>query len=71
MVIYSLGNFVSGQIKRYTNGGIIFNFTLTKTVQSGKPVVSIQDVGFVPVFVYVSNEKQGFQYNLYYQLLNS
>jgi poly-gamma-glutamate synthesis protein (capsule biosynthesis protein) len=64
MVIYSLGNFVSGQIKRYTNGGMIFNFTLTKTVQSGKPVISIHDVGFIPVFVYVSNEKTGYQYNL-------
>lgn len=30
LVIYSLGNFVSGQIKRYTNGGMIFNFKLTK-----------------------------------------
>ena len=64
MVIYSLGNFVSGQIKRYTNGGMIFNFKLTKTMQNGKSQVSIQDVGDVPVFVYVSNEKTGFQYNL-------
>ncbi len=64
MVIYSLGNFVSGQIKRYTNGGMIFNFKLTKKIQNGKAQISIQDVGYVPVFVYVSNEKTGFQYNL-------
>ncbi len=64
MVIYSLGNFVSGQIKRYTNGGMIFNFKLTKKVQSGKTQISIEDVGYTPVFVFVSNEKTGFQYNL-------
>jgi poly-gamma-glutamate capsule biosynthesis protein CapA/YwtB (metallophosphatase superfamily) len=64
MVIYSLGNFVSGQIKRYTNGGMIFNFTLTKNFESGKSVISIQDIEFIPVFVYVSNDKTGFHYNV-------
>lgn len=64
LVIYSLGNFVSGQIKRYTNGGMIFNFKLTKKIQSGKTQISIQDVGYVPVFVYVSNDKSGYQYNV-------
>ena len=64
LVIYSLGNFVSGQIKRYTNGGMIFNFKLTKKMQSGKTQISIQDVGYVPVFVYVSNDKSGYQYNV-------
>ena len=64
LVIYSLGNFVSGQIKRYTNGGMIFNFKLTKKMQTGKTEISIQDVGYVPVFVYVSNDKSGYQYNV-------
>ena len=64
MVIYSLGNFVSGQIKRYTNGGMIFNFKLTKTIRDGKSEISIRDIEYVPVFVYVSNEKTGYQYNL-------
>lgn len=64
MVIYSLGNFVSGQIKRYTNGGIIFNFTLTKKYARGKTYVAIQDINYIPVFVYVSNDKNGFQYNV-------
>jgi len=64
MVIYSLGNFVSGQIKRYTNGGMIFNFKLTKKQVSDRTEISIQDINYIPVFVYVSNEKNGFQYNL-------
>lgn len=64
LVIYSLGNFVSGQIKRYTNGGMIFNFKLTKKIESGKTEISIKDVGYVPVFVYVSNDKSGYQYNV-------
>ncbi|HMV44999.1 MAG TPA: CapA family protein [Leptospiraceae bacterium] len=64
MVIYSLGNFVSGQIKRYTNGGIIFNFRLTKKSIMGKPQILIHDINYIPVFVYVSNEKNGFQYNV-------
>ncbi|HRG47699.1 MAG TPA: CapA family protein [Leptospiraceae bacterium] len=64
LVIYSLGNFVSGQIKRYTNGGMIFNFKLTKKILSGKTEISIKDVGYVPVFVYVSNDKSGYQYNV-------
>ena len=64
MVVYSLGNFVSGQIKRYTNGGMIFNFNLKKTFRNGRAEISIQDIDYVPVFVYVSNEKTGYQYNL-------
>lgn len=64
LVIYSLGNFVSGQFKRYTNGGIIFNFTLAKKEKSGKPEYLIKDVSYLPVFVYVSNDKNGSQYNV-------
>lgn len=30
LVIYSLGNFVSGQQRRYTNGGTIFQFSIIK-----------------------------------------
>ena len=57
LVIYSLGNFVSAQIKRYTNGGIIFNFTVTKLVSFvGADEFQIEDINFIPVFVYVYNQ---------------
>lgn len=64
LILYSLGNFVSGQIKRYTTGGMIFNFKLTKKEDAGRSEIFIQDLGYIPVFVYVSNDKTGFQYNL-------
>ena len=56
LVIYSLGNFVSAQIKRYTNGGMIFNFTVTRIKELNKINFFIEDIHYIPVFVYVDNQ---------------
>lgn len=48
-VIYSLGNFVSGQVKEYTNHSIILNLELTKHVQDN--YISIDNVSYIPIYV--------------------
>ena len=48
LVIYSLGNFISSQSWRYSNGGIIFNFSLVKNNDS----ITIEEIHYEPVFVY-------------------
>ncbi|MDX1960011.1 MAG: CapA family protein [Leptospiraceae bacterium] len=53
LAIFSLGNFISSQYWRYSNGGIIFRFEAEKTGND----LMIQNVSYVPVFVYSSYEK--------------
>ncbi|EPG73450.1 bacterial capsule synthesis protein [Leptospira fainei serovar Hurstbridge str. BUT 6] len=47
--IYSLGNFISGQDRRYVDGGIVLNFSLSK--ETGK--LSITDIFYEPIWVYI------------------
>ncbi len=56
LVVWSLGNFVSNQRKRYTDGGTMFSITLQK--ESGK--TSIKDAGYQLTWVYnpVQNHKK-------------
>jgi poly-gamma-glutamate synthesis protein (capsule biosynthesis protein) len=56
LVVWSLGNFVSNQRKRYTDGGTLFSITLQK--ESGK--TSIKDAGYQLTWVYnpVQNHKK-------------
>ncbi|MEE9429785.1 MAG: CapA family protein [Melioribacteraceae bacterium] len=49
-VTYSLGNFVSNQRWRYSDGGLIFNFDITKNIYTDS--VYISDVNFLPIWVY-------------------
>lgn len=57
LVAYSLGNFVSAQRERYTDGGMVLYFTLSKKQDAtGKPVVDISDVHHRLVWVYISQE---------------
>ena len=48
-LIYSLGNFVSGQTKQYTNHSIILNLKITKHGDDGK--ITIDDVTYTPIYV--------------------
>jgi poly-gamma-glutamate synthesis protein (capsule biosynthesis protein) len=48
LVVWSLGNFVSNQRKRYTDGGATFKVTLQK--EAGK--TSIKDAGYLLTWVY-------------------
>ncbi len=48
LVLFSLGNFISSQYWRYSNGGVIFYFSLIKN----KGIQTIGEVKYEPVFVY-------------------
>lgn len=48
-VIYSLGNFISGQVKEYTRDTAILNLTITKKGETGK--ISIDEVKYTPLYM--------------------
>lgn len=52
-VIYSLGNFISGQVKELTKDTAILNIKITKNGETGK--ISIDDASYVPLYMYKSN----------------
>ena len=54
-VIYSLGNFISGQVKQNTRNSIILNLKITKNEQTGK--ISIDSVKYTPIYMYKSSAK--------------
>lgn len=54
LVIYSLGNFVSGQQRRYTDGGTIFQFTIRKENDTLR-FVRVNDI---PVWVHFDSNKR-------------
>lgn len=58
LVVWSLGNYVSNQRKRYTDGGSMFSITLQK--ESGK--TSIKDAGYQLTWVYNPIENGRKQY---------
>lgn len=49
-VIYSLGNFISGQVKEYTRDTAILNLKITKNGETGK--ITIDDVSYTPLYMY-------------------
>lgn len=57
LVVYSLGNFVSGQRTRYRDGGAILNLELEKIVNDSTSTTSIRDVSYD--LVWVSTQKPG------------
>lgn len=52
-VIYSLGNFISGQVKELTKDTAILNIKITKHGDTGK--ISIDDASYIPLYMYKSN----------------
>jgi len=58
-VIYSLGNFVSNQRDRYTNGGIVFEVNIKKDGRT-----KITDFGYMPFWVYRYSRKGANVYRL-------
>lgn len=50
LVAYSLGNFISAQRDQYKDTGIILDFTIRQEIATGD--ISIEDVGYVPVWVW-------------------
>ena len=61
-VIYSLGNFISGQTKKNTRTSIILNISFTKDGESGK--TTIGDVSYVPIYMYKSSSGSTKRYKL-------
>ena len=51
LIAYSLGNFVSNQNKKNTDGGIILEIELTKNTKQDQTVISNSD--FIPVWRYI------------------
>lgn len=57
VVAYSLGNFVSGQRKRYTDGGALIRIELEKvTSPNASPKTRIGAVGYILEWVYRTND---------------
>jgi poly-gamma-glutamate synthesis protein (capsule biosynthesis protein) len=49
-IIYSFGNFISGQTKANTKDSIILNLKITKNGETGK--ITIDDYSYIPVYMY-------------------
>lgn len=49
-VIYSLGNFISGQVKEYTKQSIILNLKLTKHGEDSS--ITIDEATYTPIYMY-------------------
>lgn len=59
LVAYSLGNFVSGQRKRYTDGGAMIRIELEKVVfDDGSAITAIDTAGYILEWVYRTNDSQ-------------
>lgn len=52
-VIYSLGNFMSGQTKENTRDSVILNIDITKNGENGQ--VKINKVEYIPIYMYKSS----------------
>ena len=51
-VIYSLGNFMSGQVRANTRNSVILNMSFTKSGETGK--TTINSVSYIPIYMYRS-----------------
>ncbi len=59
LVAYSLGNFVSGQRKQYTDGGAMIRLELEKvTFDDGTTLTGIDTAGYILEWVYRTNDVQ-------------
>lgn len=59
LVVYSLGNMISNQRKRYTDGGILFQMTLEKNGST-----DITGYGYMPVWVHKPETEKGTDFRL-------
>ena len=61
-VIYSLGNFVSGQTQKNTRDSAILTLSITKNGETGK--ISIDEATYVPIYMYRSTSGSVQRYKL-------
>jgi poly-gamma-glutamate capsule biosynthesis protein CapA/YwtB (metallophosphatase superfamily) len=59
-VIYSMGNFISNQRWRYSDGGMVLSFTLIKNVSQDS--VYLGDVEYLPIWVFKGATLNGREY---------
>jgi poly-gamma-glutamate capsule biosynthesis protein CapA/YwtB (metallophosphatase superfamily) len=59
LVVFSMGNMISNQRKRYTDGGILVDLTLEKTDST-----RISDYSFLPVWVHKPKTEKGTAFSL-------
>jgi len=59
LVVYSMGNMISNQRKRYTNGGILVELTLEKSDST-----YITDYSYLPIWVYKPRNNYGTAFQL-------
>jgi len=59
LVVFSMGNMISNQRKRYTDGGILFDLTLEKTDST-----KITDHNYLPVWVHKAEKEAGTAFSL-------
>jgi len=59
-VAYSIGNFISNQRWRYSDGGAVLNFSIEKNNLNGR--ISIEAVRYLPIWVFKGNTKNGSEY---------
>ncbi|HSD64305.1 MAG TPA: CapA family protein, partial [Ignavibacteriaceae bacterium] len=61
-VIYSIGNFISNQRWRYSDGGAILTFSLKKDFR--RDSVYLKDVEYLPIWAFKGNTRNGREYIL-------
>ncbi len=55
LVAYSLGNFISGQVKQHTDGGIMVEVALSKT----NGYTTVEEAAFIPVWRHIERLSSG------------
>lgn len=61
-VAYSLGNFISNQRWRYSDGGLVLNFEITKNIYTDS--IYISNVNYLPIWLFKGKTKRGRDYIL-------
>ncbi len=69
LVAYSLGNFISNQRWRYSDGGPILNFTVEKNNSTKK--MKLISVDLIPTWVFKGESEKGLEYVIYPSQLSS
>ena len=59
-VAYSLGNFISNQRWRYSDGGAILNFSIQKNLRDNS--VKLNEIRYLPIWVYKGYTQLGSEY---------
>lgn len=57
-VIYSFGNFVSGQVKKNTRTSIILNLSITKKADN---TITIDNINYIPIYCYTSGTSKKYK----------